>query len=189
MKNLSFVKKIGKIIIKNRMLRTLGLLCVIFILFNILFVSTYFSYQNKIEENEIQIAMAQETLANLQYLATTNENEEVTSDLFKTKSFVGYEEVIPFIAMLESLFSVIDPKAEITIKSQEEQIFIDHFADYSVNLKISNNKELFFKAIEELYNSRFITRLNNFVIQYKPTADGNINELKEIEFTIRLFLK
>jgi hypothetical protein len=191
MNNHLFTKKTGKIILKNRMLRTLSLLCAVFVLFSIIFLFMFFSYRQKIADNDIKIEQAQQTLANLQYLATLEKQgvgDTIETSLFAKKSFVGYEEVIPFIAMLESLFTMIDPKAEITIRSEEEQIFTDHFADYYVHLKIDDKKELFFKALDELYNSRFVTKITDFNMQYKAAEDSDKNEFSEIEFIIRLYL-
>ena len=66
---------------------------------------------------------------------------------------------------------------------------MDHFADYQVRLKTGQNKELFFRALEELYNSRFITHMLNFELDYKPAEDGKFNRLNQVEFVVRLFLK
>jgi hypothetical protein len=165
------------------------LLCVIFVVLSIIFTFMYFSYQQKAEANQVKIQETEQRLANLQYLATLPEEENgADSNLFAQKSFVGYDEVIPFIAMLESLFSLIDPKAEITIKSREEEIFIDHFADYAIDLKMNNKKDLFFKALDELYNSRFITKITSFTMQYKVPDGNSKNEFNEIELVVRLYL-
>jgi hypothetical protein len=191
MNNHLFTKQTGKIILKNKTLRVMALSCAVFVLLSIIFLFMYSSYRQKIADNDIRIEQAQQTLANLQYLATLEKQEAgdtIENSLFAKKSFVGYEEVIPFISMLESLFTMIDPKAEITIRSQEEQIFTDHFADYSVRLKIDDKKELFYKALDELYNSRFVTKITDFTMQYKAAEESNKNEFSEIEFIIRLYL-
>ena len=114
---------------------------------------------------------------------------KIKEDLFQKKSFANYEEVVPFIAFLESLFTVIDPDAEVIIKSKENQIFIDHFADYTVYFEVNENKELIFKALDELDKSRFIINILNFSMDYKPAGDENLNQLSEVELVIRLFLK
>ena len=175
------------IIVKNKTLRIFGILCTTFLILCIILASLSYSWSEKIKINNSQIELSQKKLSDLQYLV----NADVTTDednLLETKFFAQYEEVIPFITFLESLFSIIDPNAEITIKSNEKQIFIDHFADYTINLKTNTKKELFFKALDELYNTQYITKLTAFTMNYKPVEEGKNNELFEVEFSIRLFL-
>ncbi len=96
---------------------------------------------------------------------------------------------IPARTFLENLFSAVDPDAEIIIKSKENQIFIDHFADYTVKLEIKEKKDLFYMALDELDKSRFIINILGFSMNYKPAEDRSINQLDEAELTIRLFLR
>jgi len=181
-------KKTGKLILKKKVLRILVLLSIIFFIISTTFIYLSFSYQKKIKENKTEISQAQQTLDDLQYLVEIDFNSQIESDILNEKSFANYDEVIPFITLLESLFSVIDPKAEITIKSQEEQIFLDHYADYKINLEINEKKDLFFQALDELYNSNFVTKIMSFTMNYKPNDTETVHELNEVDFVIRLYL-
>ncbi len=148
-----------------------------------------FSYREKFQVDQIEIQKNKEFLENLQVIARSEDKADPEDSIFLKKSFATYEEVVPFIAFLESLFSAVDPDAEIIIKSRENQIFINHFADYTIHLEINENKNLLLKAFEELEDSRFITATTNFNIDYKPTGDENLNKLTDVELTVRLFLK
>jgi len=176
------ISKIWKIILKRKSLRVFGFLSVIFILLTIASVVADNSYKNKNIANRNEIQQTKDTLMNLQLLAAKDD------ELSQFKEFAEYEEVIPFITYLESLFTMVDPKAELTIRSQEKQIFIDHFADYKIILKIGAKKDLFFMALDELYNSRYINKLINFTMNYKPDED-NASQFTNAEITIRLYLK
>lgn len=139
--------------------------------------------------NQEEILKNEQAYKNLQVIVQSNIQAFAEDDVFLKKSFADYEEVVPFIAFLESLFGVIDPEAEIIIKSKEEQIFLDHFADYTVQMDIKDTENLLYKAFGELENSRFIINLMNFTMDYKPVGDEGLNVLDHVEFTIRLFLK
>lgn len=177
--------KILPLVKKNKMLRTLSLLSVAFLVITGVLIVIAFSYEEKTQANQSEIEKNLTTLENLQTLI----QEDPESDSSPKKSFAEYEEVIPFITFLENLFAVIDPKVEITIKSHESQIYIDHFADYQIRLKIGENKKIFFKALEELHESSFITHVLNFELDYKPEENEKLNQLSQVEFVIRLFLK
>ena len=181
--------KIWQIISKSRPLRVLGFLCIAFIIIILIFITISSIYGGKITASRNEIEQTKSTLANLQSIIEFGQEGEIDNELLESKQFADYQEVIPFITYLEGLFTAIDPKAELTIKSREEQIFIDHYADYKVSLKIGQKKELFYKAFDELYNSKYITQLTNFAMNYKPTEDSEKNQLSDVEFTIRLFLK
>jgi hypothetical protein len=182
-------EKLWPLIKKYKILRTLSLLCSIFIIFIIIFLITGFSYNSKISANETEIAKNEQALLDLQKLILTTENKDnVDISLFQNKSFADFDEVIPFIALLENMFSKPGLQAEIAIKSQEDQIFIDHFADYSVSVKVSDPQVLF-GILKDLYDSRFITKVMSFTMQYDLSDDGETNVLKETDFTIRLYLK
>ncbi|MBU0577991.1 hypothetical protein KJ742_06600 [Patescibacteria group bacterium] len=181
-------KKTGKLILKKRVLRILTLLNVVFLIVSIVFLSLFLSYYKKVKENETKIVQTQQTLADLQYLVEIDFNGQIDSDILDEKSFAQYDEVIPFITLLESLFSVIDPQADITIKSQEKQIFIDHYADYRIVLDMNEKKDLFLKALDELYNSSFITKITSFTMNYRQDDDGLTHKLNEVDFVIRLYL-
>ena len=181
--------KIWPIIKKNKILRSLSLLIGLLVVLIVVLISTFLSYQKKIQINHEEIDKNLIFFEGLQNIAQAKTQESTENNLFQKKSFSSYEEVIPFIAFLENLFSVIDPDAEIVIKSREKQIFIDHFADYSVGLEVKGNKTLFYKALDELKQSRFIINILSFNMDYKPAGEERLNQLDEIEFAIRLFLK
>jgi len=162
---------------------------VIFIIFIIVFLTESSVYGKKIDVNNLKIKQNEESLQSLQNLIlNTNKNNDIDLNVFQNKSFADYDEVIPFIALLESMFAPVDPQAEISVKSQQDQIFLNHYADYKINLKFTQ-KDLLYKALEELYSSRFITKITDFSMNYSQSEDGKINNFTSFEFTIRLFLK
>ncbi len=181
--------KIWKIILKSKPLRVLSSLCIVFIVFILIFITAGNIYSNKILANQGEIKQTKSTITSLQSIIEFGKEGEIDNDLLEAKQFAEYQEVIPFITYMEGLFSAVDPKAELTIKSKEEQIFIDHYADYKVGLKVGQKKELFYKALDELYNSQYITQFTNFTMNYKPLEDGSEIKLSNVEFTVRLFLK
>ena len=184
------IEKIGPIIKKSRLLRVLVLLCAIgFLLSAALLVRGYSVHREEVTIRS-QIQANDLTFASLQKIAQEEERKALQRGLFEKKSFSNFEEVIPFIAYLEKLFSAIDPEAQITIKSQEGQIFVDHFADYSVDLKLKpTGKEWLYKALDQLYGSRFIVKPMSFTMYYNPMEDVGKNELQEIILVMRLYLK
>jgi len=184
-------KKMAEMVRKNRWLRVLLVLGILFLLFTIVFTYYFFIYRNRGEMLYADIEKNKASYTSLEAILNTKEaapkdSKENYSD---KKAFADYEEVVPFISLLESLFSTVDHKAEITVKSREEQILTDHFADYNVNLKITQNKDLFFKALDELYNTRYIAKWMSFNVHYKTLENGTQNDLAEAEFVVRLFLK
>jgi len=182
--------KIGPIIKKSRFLRTLVLLSGIFAIVSVVFLVRGFSVRQEEAKIRSQIQANDLSYSNLQKMAKEEEKKVFQQSLFEKKSFSSFEEVIPFIAYLEKLFSAIDPEAQITIKSQEGQIFLDHFADYNVDLKMKPaGKEWLFKAMDQLYNSRFIVKPMSFTMYYNPLEGEAKNELQEIILVIRLYLK
>jgi len=180
---------IWPIIKSSKILRSLNLLIALLVVLIIVSVSIQLSFRSKYQMNQEEVLKNEQAYQNLQIIAQSNVQAFAEDDVFLKKSFADYEEVVPFIAFLESLFSVIDPKAEIIIKSKEEQIFIDHFADYTVQMDIKGAESILYKAFDELENSRFIMNLMNFEMGYKPIGDEGTNLLDRVEFTIRLFLK
>lgn len=175
------------IILKSKTLRVFSILSITFLILSITLASFAHSYENKIKTNDTKVQLTQKKLSDLQYLVNI-ETESDDDEILELKSFATYEEVIPFITFLESLFAIIDPNSEVTLKSNEKQIFIDHFANYKVNLETGTKKELFFKALDELHNTQFITKLMGFTMNYRPTENNGGNELYEVEVDIRLFL-
>ncbi len=126
--------KIGPIIKKNRLLRILVLLCGISVVLVVVFLAKGVSVRQEVTKIRTQIQANDLAYLNLQKMAQEAEQKAIKQSLFEKKSFSNFDEVIPFIAYLEKLFSAIDPEAQITIKSQEGQIFLDHFAETGVSL-------------------------------------------------------
>jgi len=181
----NIASKIWEIIKKRKLLRTLSLLNAIFILFIIFFFSINLAYSKKIAANEKQVQQNEQDLQSLQKLVL-NSGGAIDLEMFKDKSFADSDEVIPFIALLENMFSKADPQADIVVKSPDDQIFVNHYADYKVSLKISD-KDALYSALDELYNSRFITKILDFSINYPD--DPKTPGFSIFEFTVRLFLK
>ncbi len=170
------------------MLRSLNLLIALLVLLVVILIGSIFNFRQKIQANQEEVEKNIILFQNLQVIVQAEDQEISGDDLFLKKSFASYEEVVPFIAFLESLFSDIDPDAEIIVKSRESQIFIDHFADYTVKLDIGSNKEFLYKTLEELDQSRFIINILSFNMDYKPDEE-KLNRLDTVELKIRLFLK
>ena len=188
MKNLLF-SKIWPIIKHNRMLRTMLTLNIIMLVLIFVLTGVRASYGNRIAANNLEIEKNVELIKNFQLLVSGGpEAAHLAADIFQKKSFANFDEVIPFIAFLENLFYPIDDKANIIVKSRENQIFMDHFADYEVAMQIKADKEELYRALDELDDSRFITNLLRFDLDYKPVED-DVNQLKQIKLVIRLFLK
>ncbi|MBN2087064.1 hypothetical protein JW758_01830 [Candidatus Peregrinibacteria bacterium] len=175
-----------KVIIKNKALRIFGILSVTFLIFSIIFAYLAYSFNDRIEKNNVEMEVVQKKLSDLQYLVNIQTEED--DIILEKKSFASFQEVVPFITFLESLFSIIDPTTSITIRSDEKQISKDHFADYQITVKIGSKKELFFKALDELYNTQFITKLTNFTMNYRPLEESGENVLYEVKFDVRLYL-
>jgi hypothetical protein len=184
--------KIGQVVRKSRLLRTLVLLCGLLFIVSIVLLAKGGSVRGEEAKIRTQIQANQVSFENLQRMAKEEEKKAFQQSLFEKKSFSSFEEVIPFIAYLEKLFSAIDPEARITIKSQEGQIFLDRFADYNVDLKMKPaSREWLFKALDQLHGSRFIVKPMSFTMYYNPPEGGveGENELGEVILVLRLYLK
>ncbi len=169
------------------MLRSLTLLILLLIIAIGTLGATFLSYEGKVELNREEIASNETLLKSLEAIAL---KEVVAEDeTLGRKTFAEYEEVVPFISYIEGVFSEVDPKAEVSVRSKQEQIFIDHFADYIVRLKIDQNIDQLKGALEELNQSRYIINTLKLNMNYKPTGDEQLNYLNQVEFTIRLFLR
>ncbi len=170
------------------MLRTLSLLSIVFVALAVVFLFVNTSLASKIKANENLIAQNNQSVTGLQQLVFNSAGSNIDINLFKDKAFAGYEEVVPFIPYLEKLLLNVDSQAEVAIKSQEDQIFLDHYADYKLSMKVGDKNKLF-EAMDELHNSRFVTKIMNLTMHYKPNAEDDINGFADIELTIRLYLK
>ena len=182
-------KSVCNTIKSKKALRTLSLLSLICILLIGAFLVLGNHFKNNTNANKIDIQKDTQLLLDMQKLTESEPENEISKDIIEQKTFAEYEEVIPFITFLESLFTLIDPKVEISIKNKEEQILLDHFADYSIALKVDNKKELLFKVLDELYNSSFITKLVAFSMAYKVTEEDGTEKFTDANLTIRLYLK
>lgn len=185
------VRKIGQIIRGDRVLRTLALLCVIFVLLGIGFLWRSVADRKEERLQRVQIQQNELTFENLKKMAQAAEaKQDAGGEFFEKKSFANFEEVIPFIAYLEKLFAPLDPEAQITIKSQEGQIFVDHFADYSIDLKAKPEKvDFLFKAMDQIFLSRFIVKVMSFSMVYIPSEEKQAGDLKGVSMVIRLYIK
>ncbi|MCK5603698.1 hypothetical protein KAR91_17560 [Candidatus Pacearchaeota archaeon] len=179
--------KIWQIVIHSKMLRSLTLLILLLIIAIGMLGTTFFSYEGKAELNREEITTNEALLKSLEVIAL--KEIVIEDESLSRKEFAEYEEVVPFISYVEGVFSEVDPKAEVAVRSKQEQIFIDHFADYTIQLKIDQNIDDLKAALEELTESRYITNILKLSMDYKPTGDENLNYLNQVEFTIRLFLR
>jgi hypothetical protein len=183
------LKIICNTIIKKKILRVLSSLILICVLFIVISLGIGNHFKNKIIAGKNEIEKNTKLLSELQNLAKGKPSKKAGDDTISKKQFAEYDEVVPFITFLESIFTLIDPGIQISIKSGDEAISINHFADYKISLKTDQKKELFFKALDELYNSSFITKFMDFSIGYKTMGEGEAAQLSDVNFTVRLFLK
>jgi hypothetical protein len=178
------------IVLKSRVMRVLVLLGIIFLLISVaLFIGGYRYRQEEVnlraetQKNDL-------TFLGLQKMAEEEKKKESQTGLFEKKSFASYDEVIPFIAYLEKLLSVVDPNVLVSIKNQEGEIFLNHYADYNVDLKLQpGGAENLFSALDLLYDSRFIVKPLDFSMSYNPLEGQATNVLGEVTLDFRLFLK
>ena len=159
-----------------------------FITLAVVFLFTNTSFASKIKANDTLITQNDQAIRGLQQLVLNSGSQNIDIDLFKAKAFAGYEEVVPFIPYLEKLLVDVDSQAEVAIKSQEDQIFLDHYVDYRLNMKVGDKDKLF-EMMDELHNSRFVAKILNLTMHYKPGEEKGVNEFADVELTIRLYLK
>jgi len=185
----NLLTKVFLIIRGNKFLRTINVLNLIMILGVIALLYTNFSYGAKIQANISGIEASKQLAQSLDTTAQPSQATDTEESILTKKSFAKYENVIPFVAILENMFSVIDPESEVNIKGKEDEMYLNHYADYSVNLKVQKDKKpLFLQAFNELYNSKFITEVTSFSINYLPEIDESIENPDSADFTIRLYL-
>lgn len=179
-------KMIG-LIMQQKTLRVSLLLIFIFSVILIALVLLNLSFSNKVSANESQIEDAKNQLTQLENIVNT---EEQTSDpRIAGRLFAPYDEIVPYIELLESLFGIIDKDSKIIVRDKESQIMINRYADYEVTLKPGNKMELLFKALDELHKSKYITKVTQFVINYAPAEEGTANVVDEVSLKIRLYFE
>jgi hypothetical protein len=190
------IRKQWEVIKSSHWLRTLLMINIAFIIILFILIYFVFVYSGKIAGNNIKIqdnltkyAALQESV-NAGGDSASGEVLTESAEIFSKKSFADFEEVVPFVAYLESLFTPIDPSAELNISSNEDQIYTNRYADYEIRLQNLGDKfKPVYRALNALYDSRFVTNISYFRVLYTPPEDGSKNKFDNLEFTIRLFLK
>ena len=182
-----FSKKMAKLLIQNRTLRSSVILIVLLLIMTIILLAIGMSYSKKIKMNEAQIQDAKAQLIQLQEIVTADEDGNAKK--ISGRNFAPYEEIVPFIGLLESLFAIIDPKSEISVKNEESEIYINRYADYDVQLRPTGKMDLFLKALDELHKSKYLTKIVSFNINYAPKEEGKPNEIQDVDLTIRLYFE
>ncbi|MFH0838350.1 MAG: hypothetical protein V1880_03745 [Patescibacteria group bacterium] len=180
-------KKIISFILQQKTLRVTMLLCIVFAIISLILFAVNSSYHGKITSNEGQIQDAKMQLTEL--TKSINEERAVIDQKIMGRTFAPYDEIVPFISLLESLFSIIDTESGITIKSEEKQILINRFADYEVKLKPGDKFDLFLKALDELYTSKYLTKITGLNINYSPRKEDQGNMIDEVSLNIRLYFE
>jgi hypothetical protein len=180
-------KKTIGMLLKQKTLRVTVLLIVIFALASLILLGVNNSLGKKIANNENQIQDIQIQLQELQQM--TEEEVEKVDQRVEGRSFAPYDEIVPFISLLEGLFAIIDNESKITIKNEEEQILINRYADYEVNLNPGTKTDLFLKALNELHKSKYLTKVISFDINYAPDEKSSLNAIEDVNLTIRLYFE
>lgn len=181
------LKKLWPLIKQKKVLRTLSLMNSLFLVLIIVFLIVSASFSKAIGKNHETISQNESLLISLQQLVLNSNQDSMNATMYENKSFAEYDEVVPFVLFMESTFSSVDPQAEIAIKSSEDQIFIDHFADYGARVKIAE-KDAFFEALNSLHNSKYVVKILNFSMLYKQLEAKGQNQFTEVEFVVRLYL-
>lgn len=181
-------KKTIGLILNQKTVRVTILLSVILIMACVALFAVSYSFNNKIADNNKQILEIQTQLKTLQ-MAASEPEAEVTNDRTIDQALAPYDEIVPFISFLESLFAIIDKESKITIKNEENQIMINRYADYEVKLNPGEKKDLFLKALDGLYKSKYLTKITNFKIDYLPTEDGKSSNIDNIDLVVRLYFE
>lgn len=181
------LKRTTGAIMQNKPVRVMMLLTFLFIAINISLIIISVSYRNRSSEMDIEIEKVQAELKNIQ--KTVTEEVEPLDEENGKRTFAPYEEIVPFISLLENLFGLIDPEAQITIRNEESQILANRYADYEIKLNARNKEKLLFKALDELYKSKYVTRVVNSNIDYKLSPDTEINDLENASFVVRLYFE
>lgn len=174
-------------LLKQKALRVTVLLIVVFAIMSLILLGVNHSYREKITSNENQIQDIRMQLQELQKVI--EEEEKIIDQRVSGRSFAPYEEIVPFISLLESLFAIIDNESRIAIKNEEDQILINRYADYEVNLNPGAKTDLFLKALNELYKSKYLTKVISFNINYAPDKEDSRNAIEDVSLTIRLYFE
>jgi hypothetical protein len=182
-------RKIWPVILSQKSLRTLALLGGIFGVTSVILIVMGAGFSSESRANKEETLRNQQAVIQLEKLALASGENELDFSLAENKQFASYDDVAPFIAVLENIFLPIDPAAEIIIKSREDEIFINHYADYSINAKVRGGKALLFAGVKQLHESRFITQVTSFVMDYKPTEEEGTNQFDNLQMSLRLHLK
>ena len=182
-----FNKKMIGLIMQQKMLRVALLLIAVFSVILITLTVLNTSYAGKVSANEAQIEDAKNQLAQLEAIVNT---EETGSDPRAVgRTFAPYDEIVPYIELLESLFGIIDKDSKILIKDKESQIRINRYADYEIQLHPGNKTGLLLKALDELYKSKYITKVTQFVINYESDEKSKKNVIDDVNIKIRLYFE
>ena len=181
-------KKMLGLILKQKTVRVTILLIFILVISCIALFTTSYSFENKIAENNKQIQEIQTQLKALQ-MAASEPEAEVGNEIIMDQALAPYDQIVPFISFLESLFAVIDKESKITIKNDENQIMINRYADYEVKLSPGDKMDLFLKALDGLYKSKYLTKITNFEINYSPTEDEKSSKIEDINLVVRLYFE
>lgn len=182
-----FSKKTLAVILENKTLRTACILILLLVIITVVLTIINSGYSRKIEYNYIQIQDSQKQLTELQHII--DQEEEPIDNQAENRSFAPYDQIIPFISLLESLFAIIDPESKITIKNQEREIFINRYADYEISLRPGEKIDLFLKGLDQLYSLKYLTKITDLAATYKPDEAGEKNEIDLINLTIRLYFE
>lgn len=184
----SFSKKTIALALRQKIIRIMLILSLLLIVICAVLLAITFTYNNRIRANDAQISDVQTQLKNLQTEANATESA-ATQETLQERALAPYDQIVPFINFLESLFAIIDKDSKITIKDEENQIRINRYADYNVVLSPGDKLDLFLKALDGLYKSKYLTKIINFEISYSPTDDGKNTKISEIDLTIRLYFE
>lgn len=182
-----FTKKNVKLLIQNRLLRVSFLLTGILLILALALFLVSAEYSKKIQQNEAQIQDAEMQLIQLQKIANLEEGDLIAKT--EGREFAPYDQIVPFIGLLESLFAIIDSESQITVKNKESEIYINRYADYEVHLKPDGKFQLFLKALDELHKSRYLTKIISFNLNYAPGEGGGPTTIKDAQLIIRLYFE
>lgn len=188
MVQVSLNKRIIGLVLRQKTVRVALLLSGILLVVCIGLFSFSYSFNKKIAENDTQILDIQNQLKNLQMVAS-QPDPEITEEAIKDRVLAPYDQIVPFISFLESLFAIIDKDSKITIKNEEDEIMINRYADYEVRLQPRDKMDILLKALDGLYESRYLTKITNFDVKYVPTEDEIGMEIGEISMVVRLYFE